>query len=87
MHLLQIAPRCNGPSRTEARGKIIIIARARARICAPLAQLPREGDRAKERGIRARRGGGGRTGAPRPPKVKSRDGEGPGGEIGRFERR
>lgn len=45
---------------------------------APLTQLPGEGETERRNGDT--RHGEGRTGVLRPPKVKSRDGEGPGGD-------
>lgn len=83
MHVLQIAPRCNGPFHPKARvrsGRAVDRHCALSvRICAAYAITERRRDRERRKGdTRAR--GEGRTGVPRPPKVKSRDGEGPSGD-------
>lgn len=83
VRVLQIAPRCNGPFRSEVRARPgrreRAVDRHRAlsvRICAAYAITERRRDREKEGYAR----GEGRTGVLRPPKVKSRDGEGPSGD-------
>lgn len=78
-NLLQIAPWRNGPFRSEGPRERAVDRHCAHRRCAyaPLAQLLREGDREEEGGYVR---GEGKTGALRPPKVKSRDGEGPSGD-------
>jgi len=80
MRALQIAPWCNGPFRLEVRVRPGCAADRRgalsANIHAAYAIELREGDREKKGDMHA----GGRTGVPRPPKVKSRDGGGSNGD-------